>query len=122
MCRQANAENSKVRFFGAIDDPDLYAWPAPLKLTALGAQRLKEFRPAMTLMRIMCNDALVCSTLFLNCKSTESQGQFSLKVKRHWKEMSQIAGFDLTPNAGTSLRKITMMGLEADLDKYDVIR
>uniref|UniRef100_A0AAR5PYC5 AAA+ ATPase domain-containing protein n=1 Tax=Dendroctonus ponderosae TaxID=77166 RepID=A0AAR5PYC5_DENPD len=98
--RQADAENSNVRFFGAIDDPDLYAWPAPLKLTALGTQRLKEFRPAMTLMRIMCNDAL---------------------VKRHWKEMSQIAGFDLTPNAGTSLQKITTMGLEADLDKYDVI-
>lgn len=43
----------------------------------------------MTIMRIMCNDAL---------------------EKRHWKEMSLIAGFDLTPNAGTSLKKLTMMG------------
>lgn len=36
--------------------------------------------------------------------------------------MSAIAGFDLTPNAGTSLRKMIQMGLEPDLDKYDVIR
>lgn len=36
--------------------------------------------------------------------------------------MSAIAGFDLTPNAGSSLRKMTQMGLEPDLDKYDVIR
>lgn len=73
-----------------MDDPDLFTWPAPLKLTALAIQTLKDFRPAMTLMRIMCNDAL---------------------EKRHWKEMSLIAGFDLTPNAGTSLKKLTMMGL-----------
>ncbi|XP_030765059.1 dynein heavy chain 12, axonemal [Sitophilus oryzae] len=97
--RQASSEDT-LRFFGAVDDPDLYAWPSPLKLTALAIQKLKDFRPAMTLMRIMCNDAL---------------------MKRHWKEMSLIAGFDLTPNAGTSLRKMTMMGLEGDLDKYDII-
>ncbi|CAH1159888.1 unnamed protein product [Phaedon cochleariae] len=98
--RQAQAENTRLRFFGVVDDPDLFSWPAPLKLTALAIQALKDFRPAMTLMRIMCNDAL---------------------MKRHWKDMSDIAGFDLTPNAGTTLRKITMMGLEPDLDKYDVI-
>ncbi|KAG5885992.1 hypothetical protein JTB14_025387 [Gonioctena quinquepunctata] len=98
--RQAHAEHSALRFFGAVDDPDLFSWPAPLKLTALAIQALKDFRPAMNLMRIMCNDAL---------------------MKRHWKEMSAIAGFDLTPNAGTSLTKFTKMGLEGDLDKYDVI-
>ncbi|KAL1506278.1 hypothetical protein ABEB36_005670 [Hypothenemus hampei] len=98
--RQAAIENTKMRFFGVIDDPDMYAWPAPLKLTALAINSLKEFRPALNIMRIMCNDAL---------------------VKRHWKDMSLIAGFDLTPNAGTSLRKLTQMGLEHDLDKYDVI-
>ncbi|CAG9766671.1 unnamed protein product [Ceutorhynchus assimilis] len=98
--RQAAVDNAPVRFFGALDDPDLFAWPSPLKLTARGIQRIKDFRPAMTLMRIICNDAL---------------------VRRHWKEMSLIAGFDLTPNAGTSLRKLTQMGLEPDLDNYDVI-
>ncbi|KAF7282405.1 hypothetical protein GWI33_002719 [Rhynchophorus ferrugineus] len=98
--RQAAAEDTRFRFFGVVDDPELFAWPSPLKLTALAIQRLKDFRPAMTLMRIMCNDAL---------------------MKRHWKEMSNIAGFDITPNAGTSLRKMTQMELEVDLDKYDII-
>jgi hypothetical protein len=31
--------------------------------------------------------------------------------------MSEIAGFDLTPNAGTTLRKIINMHLEKYLDK-----
>lgn len=88
--RQAQAENSPLRFFGSVDDPDLYTWPAPLKLTAMAIQALKDFRPALTIMRIMCNDAL---------------------EKRHWKDMSAIAGFDLSPNAGSSLRKYTKMGL-----------
>ncbi|KAJ8944983.1 hypothetical protein NQ318_010185 [Aromia moschata] len=99
--RQAPGENeTPLRFFGVVDDPELFAWPSPLKLTALAIQALKDFRPAMVIMRIMCNDAL---------------------MKRHWKEMSMIAGFDLTPNAGSSLRKLTMMGLEPDMDNYDVI-
>jgi hypothetical protein len=32
--------------------------------------------------------------------------------------MSEIAGFDLTPNAGTTLKKIINMHLEKYLDKY----
>ncbi|XP_018571400.1 dynein heavy chain 12, axonemal [Anoplophora glabripennis] len=98
--RQAQAENTPLRFFGIVDDPDINSRPAPIKLTTLAIQILKDFRPALTLMRIMCNDAL---------------------MKRHWKEMSSIAGFDLTPNAGTSLRKLTKMGLDQDMDLYDVI-
>lgn len=39
----------------------------------------------MPVIRIMCNPAL---------------------TERHWDEMSELAGFDLTPNAGTTLAKI----------------
>lgn len=35
----------------------------------------------------------------------------------HWDEMSAIAGFDLTPDAGTTFRKIITMDLMADLEK-----
>ena len=41
--------------------------------------------------------------------------------QRHWDEMSEIAGFDLTPNAGTTLRKIINMNLMDDLLKYQKI-
>ncbi|XP_072386040.1 dynein axonemal heavy chain 7 isoform X2 [Diabrotica undecimpunctata] len=98
-CRTSTNDDS-LRFFGSVDDPDVFAWPAPLKLTYLAMQAIKDFRPVMTMMRIMCNDAI---------------------VRRHWKEMSLICGFDLTPNAGTTIRKFMIMGLEKDLDKYDII-
>lgn len=35
----------------------------------------------------------------------------------HWDKMSAIAGFDLTPDAGTTLRKIINMNLIEDLEK-----
>lgn len=40
---------------------------------------------------------------------------------RHWAEMSSIAGFDLTPNAGTSLRKITKFGIDHLLSNFEII-
>ncbi|XP_057662093.1 dynein axonemal heavy chain 7 isoform X2 [Diorhabda carinulata] len=86
-CR-ISSNDDELRFFGSVDDPDTNAWPSPLRLTAQAIQAIKDFRPAMTMMRIMCNDAL---------------------MKRHWKEMSALAGFDLTPNAGTTLFKLTQM-------------
>lgn len=30
---------------------------------------------------------------------------------RHWKDMSELAGFDLTPNAGTTLIKMIDLNL-----------
>ena len=38
-------------------------------------------------------------------------------TKRHWDEMSEIAGLDLTPDAGTTLRKIVNLNLEKYLEK-----
>lgn len=35
----------------------------------------------------------------------------------HWDDMSVIAGFDLTPDAGTTFRKILKMDLMDDLEK-----
>jgi len=35
----------------------------------------------------------------------------------HWDNMSVIAGYDLTPDAGTTLRKIINMNLLEDLEK-----
>lgn len=35
----------------------------------------------------------------------------------HWDDMSSTAGFDLTPDAGTTFRKIIRMNLLEDLEK-----
>lgn len=45
----------------------------------------------MPIIRIMCNPAL---------------------TERHWIEMSELSGFNLTPNAGTALEKIIDLHLE----------
>lgn len=63
-------------------------------------QSIKDFHIGNIIVNIMCNHAL-CS--------------------RHWEEMSEIAKFDLTPNAGTSLRKIINFKLDSEMDQFEII-
>lgn len=37
--------------------------------------------------------------------------------ERHWNELSNMTGFDLTPDSGTTLRKVINHHLEHLLDK-----
>lgn len=61
---------------------------------------IKNFTTGVYVVNIMCNAAL---------------------RKRHWTEMSAIAGFDITPDAGTTLRKILNSGLEPILDQCEIV-
>lgn len=98
--KQQIAENNERRFQGLVDDPDVNNLPAPMKLCAQAVAELKDWRPNVQMAHIMCNPAL---------------------VQRHWDEMSNIAGFDLTPTAGTTLRKIINYNLWDDIDQYEII-
>ncbi|KAF5300254.1 hypothetical protein FQR65_LT09209 [Abscondita terminalis] len=98
--RQALSEGRRLNFTGVLDDPDPMSHPAPIKLCTKGIQTINNFRPTLHMMYIMCNDAI---------------------LQRHWDEMSQVAGFDLTPNAGTTLQKLMNMGLLDKIDQYEVI-
>ncbi|EFA11266.2 Dynein heavy chain, cytoplasmic-like Protein [Tribolium castaneum] len=98
--RQAQDENLSLRFKGTVDDPDMLNWPAPLKLCSKAIKLIQDFEPSLAVIKIMCNEAL---------------------MKRHWKKMSKVAGFDVTPNAGTTLRKIIEIDLTPNIDKYDQI-
>ncbi|KAI4532318.1 hypothetical protein MG293_017583 [Ovis ammon polii] len=40
---------------------------------------------------------------------------------RHWKQLSEIVGYDLTPDSGTTLRKVLKLNLAPYLDKFEVI-
>ncbi|XP_019624138.1 PREDICTED: dynein heavy chain 12, axonemal-like isoform X1 [Branchiostoma belcheri] len=40
---------------------------------------------------------------------------------RHWKKMSEIAGFDLTPDSGTTLRKMLKKNLGPFMEQFDQI-
>ncbi|XP_068982290.1 dynein axonemal heavy chain 7-like isoform X4 [Bombus flavifrons] len=74
--------------------------PAPLKLCWQALNSINNFKQYLPLVTCMCNSAL---------------------QKRHWMEMSAICKFNLTPNAGTSLRKIISYNLMSDIEKYKAI-
>ncbi|EAT40340.1 AAEL007918-PA [Aedes aegypti] len=93
-------ENTLCKFKGQTEDPDPEKHPCPLKLCARMTQSIKDFHLGVYIVNIMCNPAL---------------------KDRHWDEMSEIAGFDLTPDAGTTLRKIINHKLDKDLDKFEII-
>uniref|UniRef100_T1IWC0 AAA+ ATPase domain-containing protein n=1 Tax=Strigamia maritima TaxID=126957 RepID=T1IWC0_STRMM len=42
--------------------------------------------------------------------------------QRHWDAMAKILGFDVTPDAGTTLRKALRWGMEPHLEKLDYVR
>lgn len=42
-------------------------------------------------------------------------------MKRHWQAMSEIAGTDVTPNAGTTLRKIMQVDFFSKMEEYEII-
>ena len=40
---------------------------------------------------------------------------------RHWKSMSDIIGFDITPDSGTTLRKVLKYNLGPYMDEFEGI-
>lgn len=114
-------KDSACKFKGQMEDPDSDKHPVPLKLCTRMTSWIKEFRMGVYVVNIMCNPAL---------------------RDRHWDEMSDIAGnygpirnhscsklhsidnllgFDIAPNAGTTLRKILNFRIEHILDKFEII-
>lgn len=88
------------KFKGQTEDPDPSKHPVPLQLSSRMVDWIKSFKLGGYIVSIMCNPSL---------------------RQRHWVEMSEVAGFDVTPDAGTTLRKITQLGLDRKLDSFDII-
>ncbi|KAB0395009.1 hypothetical protein E2I00_015941, partial [Balaenoptera physalus] len=40
---------------------------------------------------------------------------------RHWKQLSEIVGYDLTPDSGTTMRKVLKLNLTPYLEKFEII-
>lgn len=117
----------KIHFIhpqGQTEDPDPEKHPVPLRLCGRMLEWIKGFKIGVYIVRIMCNAAL---------------------RDRHWVEMSQIAGkllkqvvtiqrsnctfclfflpkgYNIAPDAGTSLRKIIQYGLDDKLSSFEII-
>lgn len=41
--------------------------------------------------------------------------------ERHWQQMSDIVGYDVTPDAGTTLRKVLKQNLSSYLEQFTTI-
>ncbi|XP_037810078.1 dynein heavy chain 12, axonemal [Lucilia sericata] len=98
--KQDLIDNPICKFKGQTEDPDPENHPVPLRLCNKMIQSIKDFTIGVFIVNNMCNPAL---------------------RKRHWKEMSEIAGFDITPDAGTTLRKILNYKLDSKLDQFEII-
>ena len=70
-----------------------------MRLTSL-ILRLSTFQDFVPLIGVMCNKGM--------------RG-------RHWKRMSSIAGFDLTPDSGTTLRKMLKLDLGPFMEQFEGI-
>ncbi|KAK7884177.1 hypothetical protein WMY93_027300 [Mugilogobius chulae] len=63
-------------------------------------QEIKEFKEHVPLVSILCNPGI---------------------RQRHWDQMSKIVGYDLTPDSGTTLRKILKQNLTPYLDNFESV-
>uniref|UniRef100_A0A3B4A2Y1 Dynein axonemal heavy chain 12 n=1 Tax=Periophthalmus magnuspinnatus TaxID=409849 RepID=A0A3B4A2Y1_9GOBI len=63
-------------------------------------QEIKEFKEHVPLVSILCNPGI---------------------RQRHWDQMSKIVGHDLTPDSGTTLRKILKQNLASYLDNFESV-
>lgn len=87
-------------FQGKVEDPDQDQQPSAIQLAARGILLVRDFRLGVQMVSIMCNPCL---------------------RDRHWEEMSLLAGFDLKPDAGTTLAKIIDFNLHKDIESYEIV-
>ncbi|XP_077462234.1 dynein axonemal heavy chain 12-like [Stigmatopora argus] len=79
---------------------DLNKDEGPTKLCSAVLEQVKEFKEYIPLVSVLCNPGI--------------RG-------RHWEQMSQIVGYDLTPDAGTTLRKVLKQDLTPYLEEFESI-
>ena len=83
-----------------LDDSDPEQLPPPLKICALTITAISKFTENIRVVQCLCNPGIRA---------------------RHWTLMSDIIGFDITPNSGSSLRKILKLNLDEHMDKLEEV-
>ncbi|KAK5863728.1 hypothetical protein PBY51_000737 [Eleginops maclovinus] len=63
-------------------------------------EQIKEFKDHIPVVSILCNPGIRA---------------------RHWDQMSEVVGYDLTPDSGTTLRKVLKQNLVSYLEEFDAI-
>ncbi|KAG5839016.1 hypothetical protein ANANG_G00229870 [Anguilla anguilla] len=92
--KQKKAEQEARRPPGTVEDG-----PSVLMCTGV-MEQVKDFKENVPMVCTLCNPGIRA---------------------RHWTEMSSIVGYDLTPDSGTTLRKLLKQNLSAYLEQFEVI-
>ncbi|KAB1264175.1 Dynein heavy chain 12; axonemal [Camelus dromedarius] len=71
-----------------------------ITMCATVMEQIKVFKDYIPTVSILCNPGM---------------------RSRHWKQLSEIVGYDLTPDSGTTLRKVLKLNLTPYLGKFEVI-
>ncbi|XP_041350374.1 dynein heavy chain 12, axonemal-like isoform X3 [Gigantopelta aegis] len=94
--RQAEDSGEEVK---EDEDEELHV-PQALNVCNTCMDNMKQFKEYIPVISIMCNPGI--------------RG-------RHWSKMSEIAGFDLTPDAGTTLKKVLKLNLDPYMEQFESI-
>ncbi|XP_053173949.1 dynein axonemal heavy chain 12 [Scomber japonicus] len=89
----------KTKKKASEDDPSKRESPTVL-LCSTVMEQIKEFKDHIPVVCILCNQGIRA---------------------RHWNQMSEIVGYDLTPDSGTTLRKVLKQNLAPYLEEFESI-
>uniref|UniRef100_A0A8C9Y7R2 Dynein axonemal heavy chain 12 n=1 Tax=Sander lucioperca TaxID=283035 RepID=A0A8C9Y7R2_SANLU len=99
--KQNKAGQEKEKIAGkrqpSEDDPEKLESPTVL-LCSTVMEQIKEFKDHIPVVSILCNPGIRA---------------------RHWNQMSDIVGYDLTPDSGTTLRKVLKLNLAPYLQQFE---
>ena len=83
-----------------LEDSNPDNLPPALRICALTIAQVKDFRTNIPIITCLCNPGL--------------RG-------RHWRQMGDVIGFDITPNSGSSLRKMLRLELNSYMARLEAI-
>ncbi|XP_060913896.1 dynein axonemal heavy chain 12 [Labrus mixtus] len=103
--KQNKTEQEMEKMAGAtkrrasVDSPRKQESPTVF-LCSTVMEQIKEFKEHIPVVSILCNPGIRA---------------------RHWEQMSEVVGFDLTPDSGTTLRKVLKQNLTPYLEQFESI-
>ena len=74
--------------------------PAALGIVTSVQEQIGDFKTHIPTISVLCNPGL---------------------RQRHWDKMSEIAGFNITPDTGTTLRKVLKLDIAEFMDQFEAI-
>uniref|UniRef100_A0A8D1FAU9 Dynein axonemal heavy chain 12 n=1 Tax=Sus scrofa TaxID=9823 RepID=A0A8D1FAU9_PIG len=110
-----------LKFFQTKQKKELQERRKAAKRGSLGEEEKLEEQPKENPTITMCTTVMEQIKVFKDYIPTVSILCNPGMRTRHWKQLSEIVGYDLTPDSGTTLRKVLKLNLTPYLDKFEVI-